>query len=119
MATPIRWLTEKLAIAGQIRPQDVPDLAAQGIKTIICNRPDHEYGAGQPLAEEIRAAAQAEGLAFAFHPVAGDGGTAADAMEMGRLMSELPAPILSYCASGGRCMALIGLAARLGQPIPQ
>jgi protein tyrosine phosphatase (PTP) superfamily phosphohydrolase (DUF442 family) len=38
---------------------------------------------------------------------------------MGRLMTELPRPILSYCYSGGRCMALISLAARLGQPIPK
>jgi uncharacterized protein (TIGR01244 family) len=119
MTIPVRWLTEKLAITGQISPEDLPDLAAQGFKTIICNRPDNEYGPGQPTADSIELAAQALGLRFAHHPVTGDGGTAADAMEMGRLMAELPAPILSFCYSGGRCMALISLAARLGQPIPQ
>jgi sulfide:quinone oxidoreductase len=119
MTLPVRWLTEKLAISGQISPTDLPELAAMGFQSVICNRPDHEYGPGQPTAEEIKAAAEAAGLSFAFHPVAGNGGTAADALEMGRLMATLPQPILSFCYSGGRCMALISLAARMGQPIPQ
>jgi len=119
MTIPVRWLTEQLAISGQISPEDLPGLARMGFRTIICNRPDHEYGPGQPTAEAIRLAAEAIGLQFASHPVAGDGGSATDALEMGRLMTELPRPILSYCYSGGRCMALISLAARLGQPIPK
>jgi sulfide:quinone oxidoreductase len=119
MTIPVRWLTEKLAICGQISPEDLPGLANMGFKTIICNRPDNEYGPGQPSAEAIRLAAEAVGLQFASHPVSGDGGSATDALEMGRLMTELPRPILSYCYSGGRCMALISLAARLGQPIPK
>jgi protein tyrosine phosphatase (PTP) superfamily phosphohydrolase (DUF442 family) len=47
-----------------------------------------------------------------------DGGTAADAQSMGQLLGNVDAPVLAYCKTGGRCMALIGLAARLGHPIP-
>ncbi len=119
MTIPVHWLTSQLAIAPQINAQQIPDIAAMGFKTIICNRPDNEYGPGQPTAAEIEQAATDAGLRFAHHPVAGNGGTAADAKEMGRLFAELPAPVLAYCASGGRCMALIGVTARMGMPIPQ
>ena len=119
MSIPIRWLTEKLGITGQISPADLTEIASLGFKSVICNRPDNEYGPGQPLAEDIRLAADAAGLRFAFHPVTPDGGSAADAIEMSRLMTELPQPILAFCYSGGRCMSLIGLAARMGEPIPQ
>jgi uncharacterized protein (TIGR01244 family) len=119
MTIPIRWLTEKLGITGQITPADVAELAALGVKSIICNRPDNEYGPGQPLAQDIQSAAHTAGIEFAFHPVTPDGGSAADAVEMSRLMAELPQPILAFCKTGGRCMSLIGLAARMGGGIPQ
>ena len=118
MTHPVRWLTEKIAIAGQIGPEHLQSLVEMGFKSIICNRPDNEYGPGQPSAESIRQQAEAIGVQFAFLPVSGDGGTARDAQEMGKLLAGLPAPILAYCYSGGRCMALIGNAARMGLPIP-
>jgi len=118
MSLSIRWLTEKLAITGQIRADDIAEIANSGFQSVICNRPDFEYGADQPTAESIQAAAETAGLKFRFLPVTPDGGTAANAQEMGVLLSEMPQPILAYCYSGGRCMALIGLAARLGHAIP-
>ena len=118
MTHPVRWLTEKLAIAGQIAPEHLTAIADMGFKTVICNRPDNEYGPGQPTADSIREQAESLGLTFAHLPVSGDGGTARDAQEMGKLLASLPAPILAYCYSGGRCMALIGNAARMGLPIP-
>lgn len=118
MTVPVRWLTPKIAIAGQLHPDQAVELAQMGFKSIVCNRPDHEYGPDQPTAEEIRLAVEKAGMVFAFHPVAGDGGTAEDAKEMGRLINALPLPLLSYCYSGGRCVALISLTARLGLAIP-
>jgi sulfide:quinone oxidoreductase len=108
MTPPVRWLTEKIAIAGQISPEHLQSLSELGFKSIICNRPDNEYGPGQPSAESIRERAESIGLQFALLPVSGDGGTARDAQEMGKLLSSLPTPIL----------ALIGNAARMGLPIP-
>jgi sulfide:quinone oxidoreductase len=116
---PVRWLTPQLAVSPQIGAQDVPAIAEMGFKTIICNRPDNEYGPGQPTAHEVQSAASAHGLAFADLPVTPDGGTASDATAMAKLLAELPTPILAYCRSGNRCIALISVAARMGHPIPQ
>lgn len=119
MSIPVRWLTEKLAIAGQIEASDLPTLVEMGFKTLICNRPDFEYGPDQPTASTIESAAQASGLAFVYLPVTPDGGSAADAKAMGEALGAHAAPVLAYCKTGGRCMALIGVAARMGYPIPQ
>lgn len=119
MSIPVHWLTARIAITGQIYPQDLPAIAQMGFKSVVCNRPDNEYGGNQPLASDIEAAAQAQGLSFASLPVAPTGGDTQDADEMGKLLSSLPAPILSYCKTGGRCAALISNAARLGHAIPQ
>jgi sulfide:quinone oxidoreductase len=40
-------LEKDVLVADQILPEDLKDLAAQGIKTIFCHRPDGE-GADQP-----------------------------------------------------------------------
>jgi uncharacterized protein (TIGR01244 family) len=119
MTIPVRWITEKLAVCGQIGPEDVAGLADMGFRSIICNRPDDEYGPGQPKADDVKTEAQRCGLGYAFLPVTPDGGNASDAKEMGQLLEKLPAPILAYCKTGGRCMALIGVAARMGATIPQ
>jgi sulfide:quinone oxidoreductase len=118
MNFPHRWLTEKLAIAGQISPDQLPEIGAAGFKSIICNRPDGEGGPSQPSADEIKAACQPLDIAFAYLPVSPFGGTPAQAIQLGTLLETLPTPVLVYCASGGRCMGLVGLASQLGQKIP-
>ena len=119
MSLPVRWLTEQLAICGQIGPEHIAAIADMGFKSVICNRPDDEFGPGQPKADDIKTAAQGAGLEYAFLPVTPDGGSASDAKEMGGLLAKMPTPVLAYCKTGGRCMALIGTAARMGFPIPQ
>ena len=62
-------LTAELSVAAQISAADVAGLAAQGFKSIICNRPDGE-GPDQPLFAEIERAASSLGLSAPLH--AGD-----------------------------------------------
>jgi uncharacterized protein (TIGR01244 family) len=119
MSIPVRWLTEQLAICGQISPEQISAIAEMGFKSVICNRPDDEFGPGQPKADDVKAEAETRGLAYAFLPVTPDGGTGMDAKEMGTLLANMPRPILAYCKTGGRCMALIGTAARMGMPLPR
>ncbi|WP_269843281.1 beta-lactamase hydrolase domain-containing protein, partial [Brevirhabdus pacifica] len=51
---------QKLYVAPQIRPEQLPELKAEGIRAIICNRPDGEE-AGQPTFAEIEQAAREQG----------------------------------------------------------
>ena len=50
-------LTESLGVSAQIAPEDVAEIAAQGYRVLINNRPDGEEE-NQPSGSAIAAAAQ-------------------------------------------------------------
>jgi sulfide:quinone oxidoreductase len=104
----LRRLTNELAVAGQITPDDMPGLAAQGIRGIICNRPDDE-APNHPTYAEIEKAAAANGIKTAYQPVVTTAISDEDGATFGRLLDELPSPVLVYCRSGMRSTALWAL----------
>ena len=103
----VRHLDEQTAIAGQISPQDVPGLAAQGFRMIINNRPDGE-APGQPSGAEIAAAAEAAGVAYRAIPVRQLDPGAVE--ETGRALDEAEGPVLAFCAAGTRSTFMWALA---------
>jgi len=105
----IRPVAPGFAVAPQIQPTDMKELAAQGFRTVICNRPDAEE-ATQPDADTMRAAAEAAGLTFLHIPVSG-GDFPADAVEEFRAVrTGASGPVLAYCRTGTRSMTLEALA---------
>lgn len=63
----IKPLNADFAVSPQIMAADIPAVAAQGFKAIICNRPDGEE-AEQTTADQIREAAARAGLRFVDVP---------------------------------------------------
>jgi uncharacterized protein (TIGR01244 family) len=100
--------------AGQIEPDQLVEIAAQGYKSVINNRPDGEAGPSQPKNADIAAKAEALGLHYAFLPVAPGSMTPAEVQEMNRLLKTMPGPILAFCRSGARSTNLYHLALQLG-----
>ncbi|MBI1649206.1 bifunctional protein tyrosine phosphatase family protein/NAD(P)/FAD-dependent oxidoreductase [Hyphomicrobium sulfonivorans] len=98
-------LTGELSVAGQISPAEMTDLAADGFRSIICNRPDGE-GADQPSFAEIAAAAAAAGLQARYVPITAGQVSDADATAFAAALTELPKPVLAYCRSGTRSTIL-------------
>ena len=97
----IKKLSADFSVSPQISPAELKDAAAQGFKSIICNRPDGE-APDQPNAALVEAAAKEEGLAFGYVPVTSNGTTPADVALMTATLAELHKPILAYCRSGAR-----------------
>ena len=94
-------LSETCAVASQIQATDVAALAADGFTTVICNRPDGE-DFGQPTADTIAAACEANGIAFHFIPIDRSGLTM-DIVESFRdAVAASAGPVLAYCRSGQR-----------------
>ncbi|QBY00053.1 TIGR01244 family phosphatase [Rhodophyticola sp. CCM32] len=97
----IRPLTETYAVAPQLEPADMATLAAEGVTTVICNRPDAENP--PPLfAAEMQAAAEAAGLGFVFNPITGGAMTMDNVEEQADAMAGADGPVVAYCASGNR-----------------
>ena len=101
----LRTLTPGLAVCAQITPDDVAALKAQGVRSIICNRPDQEE-AGQPDFADIAAAARAAGITARYIPVKSGMVTEADAAAFGAALEEMPRPVVAYCRSGSRSASL-------------
>ncbi len=97
----LRQLSETMSVSGQLDPEDMPRLAALGVTTVICNRPDMENP--PPLqAAAMQAAAEAAGLTFVFNPVNGAAMTMDNVEEQADAMDTAEGGIVAYCASGMR-----------------
>jgi uncharacterized protein (TIGR01244 family) len=107
----ITRIAPTFAVAPQIAPGDVAEIAALGYRAIMCNRPDGE-AADQADAAEIRAEAERCGLAFAFVPVISGRIDAGNVADFKQALAALPTPVLAYCRSGARCQNLWMLARR-------
>jgi uncharacterized protein (TIGR01244 family) len=105
----IRLINERVAVAPQIMPDDLPAIAAAGYVAVINNRPDDEEP-GQPGGDAIRVAAHAAGLGYTAIPVAGGFGQA-DVDAMAAALVAADGPVLAYCRSGTRSCNLWALAA--------
>ena len=111
-----RTIDETLQVSGQITPDDVATAAAQGVRTIINNRPDGEQP-GQPSAAAIEAAATAAGLGYAHIPVDHSGFSMEQIEAMRAALAE-PGPALAFCRSGTRSTFLWALARGLAGDEP-
>lgn len=97
----MRQLDDKTYIRGQVLPEEVPGLKQQGITMIINNRPDGEEP-GQPLAADIEAAAEAEGIAYRNVPIFRGIGPS-DAEEMQEALEAAgDGKALAFCRTGNR-----------------
>lgn len=114
---PIFKLSESLSVAAQITPQDVPNIAAQGFTTVVCNRPDGEVP-DQASMDEIEAACNAAGLLFVRYPVNAMNFPGADLDGLGELFDDPRQSVLAYCRTGTRC-ANLWVATRSDQDTPE
>ena len=97
----MRQLDKTTSVSGQIRPEDVAGLKAQGVTMLVNNRPDGEEP-GQPPAADIRDAAEAAGIAYRFVPIArGIGPAEAEAMRAA-IADTGDGRLLAFCRTGTR-----------------
>jgi uncharacterized protein (TIGR01244 family) len=96
----IRQVTEDFAVAPQILPEDMADVAARGFKLVVNNRPDAE-SPDQPSSSRMAAAAADAGLDYLHIPVVG--GPRPDQVEaLHQALNRAEGPVLAFCRSGTR-----------------
>lgn len=111
----IARLTPQLSVSPQILPGDLGAIAAQGFKTLICDRPDGE-GADQPSHRELATAAAPLGMTLHYLPVVAGKVDDASATRFGELLAASAGPVLAYCGSGMRATTLWALASAATMP---
>src|ERR1700733_13231788 len=96
----IRKVTDDFAVAPQIGPADVAEIAALGYRLGGNNRPAGEVP-DQPPGAEIAKAAEAAGVAYVSVPVRG--GPTPDQVEAVQdAISGAKGPVFAFCRSGTR-----------------
>ena len=98
-------MTHQVSFTGQITPEQVQQIADDGFKTIINNRPDGE-AADQPTSSEIEAAAREAGLAYKEISFAGNALTQQHVEEFADFFNQAEQPILMFCRTGNRSNGL-------------
>ena len=108
----LREVNQELAIAGQLTPFDLQEVASSGFKSVLNLR--HPAEEGFLLDEQQQA--EASGLRYVNLPVTPE--TMGDELTTSVLqeIDELPKPLLVHCASGMRAgaMTLMQFATRNG-----
>ncbi|MRX51246.1 TIGR01244 family phosphatase [Paracoccus sp. S-4012] len=111
-----RRLTDALSVLPQIDPAEIPELARQGFRVLIDNRPDAEVGAGID-SRVMEDAARAAGMEFRYVPFV-PGQVTPEMVEDFAAALDLPGPALAYCRSGTRSTTLWALT-QAGRRSPQ
>jgi len=103
-------LDDRVAVAGQLRPDDMTEIAAAGYVAVVNNRPDGEAMFGQPRTADLRKAAEAAGLAFLDLPFSGPNATPEQVRAFVDLLAARPGRVVAFCKSGMRSSLLWGAA---------
>tara|TARA_R110000823_G_scaffold132777_5_gene261216 strand:+ start:13939 stop:14355 length:417 start_codon:yes stop_codon:yes gene_type:complete len=98
-------LSDSLAVAAQIAPEEVAVVAARGYRVLVNNRPDGEEGA-QPSASELAELAKAAGMEYHHMPVTHMDFPGEDFAAFSALVDDPEKPVLAFCRSGTRCANL-------------
>lgn len=103
---PLSAIAADVAVAPQLGPEAMVQVASLGFRSVVNNRPDFEGGADQPTSAQVEAAALAAGLVYRHLPVNGAYQSPEEIAAFGELMRELPRPVLCFCRSGARSTRL-------------
>lgn len=106
-------MSENVGFAGQIGPEHVQQIADQGFKSVMNNRPDFEGGPEQPTSHQIEEVVRAAGLNYVYQPVVAGQITEQDVRTFAEHFNTLPKPVLMFCRTGNRSNNLFQLAKQM------
>ncbi|CAN5417563.1 bifunctional protein tyrosine phosphatase family protein/NAD(P)/FAD-dependent oxidoreductase [soil metagenome] len=108
-------LDEKLLVCGQITPEDIDQATSAGVRLIINNRPDGEEP-GQPFSADLKAQAEALGIAYRHIPISGGNFDEASVTDFGDALASVDGLALAFCRTGTRATTLWALSQAGSRP---
>jgi uncharacterized protein (TIGR01244 family) len=110
MSLSVLPVDDRVSVSGQLKPEDMKELAAAGFVAVVNNRPDGEAFFGQPKTADLQSAAEAAGLKFLDLPFSGPRATSDQVRAFADLLASGDGRIAAFCKSGMRSTLLWGAA---------
>jgi len=104
----LKQLNENVYIADQLSIDDVSELKALGIKTIVNNRPDHEEES-QPISADIAEQAVKNNIDYYDLPIISGMYPVKSVEKLTELLNQLKYPVVIFCRTGNRSVNLWAL----------
>ena len=104
----IKTISPFLSVSAQIQAADIAEIAKQGFKAIINNRPDKESD-DQPLSRVLAEESKRHNVAYYEMPVVAGNLCEADVKAFTDAMSDIRGPVLAFCRTGTRSATLWAL----------
>lgn len=101
-----------VTLSGQITSDDVQELAKQGVRAIVNNRPDGEE-LGQPTSDEIAAACKEAGIVYRQIAFAGGMMDMSHVQAFADFYNDSERPLHIFCRTGNRSNQLLQKAIEL------
>ncbi len=98
---PTLELSDNLMVSAQPELTDLEGLAALGIKTVICNRPDGEQD-GQPSMDAVASVLAAQDIRFVRYPVNPNTFPGDDLPGLATEFDATDGKVLAFCRTGTR-----------------
>ena len=108
MSVKVIKVSEEFSVSPQIRLEDIDTLAATGVRSLLCSRPDGEAN-DQPTFAEVESAARDAGLQVAHVPVISWKVNDENVDEFLAAFEALDKPVHAFCRTGTRSMTLWSL----------
>lgn len=94
-------LSDRLAVAPQVVPEDIGALASSGFVGIVNNRPDGE-APDQPSSLELEKEARRHGLGYWHLPIVPGEMSEQNARAFAAIVEQADGKILAFCRTGAR-----------------
>lgn len=108
MSVNVIKVSEEFSVSPQIRLEDIDALAATGVRSLLCSRPDGEAN-DQPTFAEVESAARDAGLQVAHVPVISGQVNDENVDRFLAAFEALDKPVHAFCRTGTRSMTLWSL----------
>ncbi|MBR2534722.1 MAG: TIGR01244 family phosphatase [Hyphomicrobium sp.] len=110
-------LTPQYVVSAALSDENFAELADRGFKSVINFRPDGE-ASSQITSDEARDAAAAAGLKYAHIPTTKHDLFADETVALAETtLSQLPGPVLAFCASGQRAAVVWAAVSARSKPV--
>lgn len=98
-------INDNFSVSAQINTSDIERLAEQGVRVIICNRPDGE-ASDQPTVAEFETAAQEHNIRVIYQPVLSGQINEDDVDQFLQYLEQSNQRVHAYCRTGTRSITL-------------